>query len=154
MKLWNELSPAEKAERAAEIVRVLEDLTPAQRKHAFDMSTWGEKNNAESRKIPGCGTAACAAGWCGLDPTFRKNGFRMRLTDYQFTVDPASYFGYRIWNDVFMLTEDQFPTVLKQAKRVARDMRTVARQIEEKAKAEAVVAELAGIEDVALDTFR
>jgi len=154
MKVWKELSPAEKAERAEGIVRVLEELTPTQRKHAFDMNTWGERSPSEVRKLPGCGTTACAAGWCGLDPTFRKNGFRMKLSDHTFSVGPADYFGNRIWSNLFMMTDTHFPEVIKQARTIARDMRTVARQLEAKSKAEALLVDLEGIEDAALDAFR
>ena len=50
------------AERLMQVVRVLEELRRPKR---FDLGTWGE-----------CSTTACAIGWAGLDPWFRRRGFR------------------------------------------------------------------------------
>ncbi len=50
------------AERLMQVVRVLEKL-PKDKK--FDLRAWAV-----------CGTTACAAGWAGFDPWFRRRGFK------------------------------------------------------------------------------
>lgn len=63
MRLWIDCTPREQIERWENAERVLKGLTPHQRrKH------WNE-----------CGTVACAAGHCGLDPWFRCRGFRLNF---------------------------------------------------------------------------
>jgi hypothetical protein len=63
------ISRADQITRWEQAIRVLESLKPHERRKHFDMSVWGKKTP--------CGTIACAAGYCGLDRWFRKNGFRM-----------------------------------------------------------------------------
>jgi hypothetical protein len=62
-------------ERYEQVKRVLEGLDEHARKHHWDMSIWGTKTD--------CGTVACAAGHCSLDPWFQERGFRgeIRGTD-------------------------------------------------------------------------
>ena len=55
-------------ERWENVLRVLRSLTPHQRKKHWDMRTWGMETE--------CGTVACAAGHCALDPWFQKRGFQ------------------------------------------------------------------------------
>jgi hypothetical protein len=78
MKTWDECSKKEQIERWENAVRILKSLTPHQRKEHFDMSHWGAKTP--------CGTVACAAGHCGLDPWFRKRGFKMDFVPATYTV--------------------------------------------------------------------
>lgn len=54
-------------ERYENVIRVLGSLSRHERREHFDMSTFG--------RITDCGTVACAAGHCSLDPWFRKRGF-------------------------------------------------------------------------------
>jgi hypothetical protein len=56
-------------ERWQNAARVLKALTPHERREHWDMGEWGRKTD--------CGTVACAAGHCGLDPWFRKRGFKL-----------------------------------------------------------------------------
>lgn len=46
-------------------LRVLQQMTPHERKNHFDMRSWGHRTD--------CGTVACLAGHCYLDPWFQKN---------------------------------------------------------------------------------
>lgn len=59
-------------ERWENVLRVLRALTPHQRRKHWDMETFGVKTP--------CGTVACAAGHCGLDPWFRRRGFKTTAT--------------------------------------------------------------------------
>lgn len=54
-------------ERWENVQRVLKALTPHERRHHFEMQSWGHKTD--------CGTVACVAGHCSLDPWFRRRGF-------------------------------------------------------------------------------
>lgn len=72
MKTWNMLTLQQKIVRWENVLRVLRGLSRHERKKHFDMGTWGEKTE--------CGTVACAAGHCGLDPWFRKNGLKLNFT--------------------------------------------------------------------------
>lgn len=72
MKGWNECTLAQKIERWENVIRVLQSLTPHERKRHFEMAIFGEKTD--------CGTRACAAGFCSLDPWFRRRGFKFKFT--------------------------------------------------------------------------
>jgi hypothetical protein len=63
------VTAAELLERWTNVERVLEAMPEHERQHHWDMSTWGTKTT--------CGTVACAAGTCGLDPWFRERGFKL-----------------------------------------------------------------------------
>jgi hypothetical protein len=58
-------------ERWANVLRVLRGLSRHERKKHFNMNWWGDKT--------ACGTVACAAGHCGLDPWFRRRGFKLNF---------------------------------------------------------------------------
>lgn len=77
-KIWDTLTQAQKIVRWENVLRVLRGLSRHERKLHFDMGTWGEKTD--------CGTVACAAGHCGLDPWFRKQGLKYDFE--QLTPDP------------------------------------------------------------------
>jgi hypothetical protein len=68
-KDFKDITPQEQLVRWENCLRVLEEMTPHQRKKHFDMSNWGFVNE--------CGTIACAAGSCGLDPWFIRRGFKL-----------------------------------------------------------------------------
>lgn len=57
-------------ERFENLIRVMRGLSRHQRTKHFDMSSWGEDTD--------CGTTHCAAGFCGVDPWFRRRGFRIK----------------------------------------------------------------------------
>ena len=71
MKEFDEISRNDQIERWENVLRVLEGLGPHERAEHWDMSLWGRKTE--------CGTVACAAGHCGLDPWFRERGFTMNF---------------------------------------------------------------------------
>lgn len=71
MKNFNDCTQAQKIARWENVLRVLQALTPHQRRKHWDMSNWGVKTD--------CGTVACAAGHCSLDPWFRRRGFKGKL---------------------------------------------------------------------------
>lgn len=74
-------------ERWVNVERVLAAMPEHERQHHWDMSTWGKKTT--------CGTVACAAGTCGLDPWFRERGFKLdfdRSGGHKIT-DVGSFFG-------------------------------------------------------------
>lgn len=54
-------------ERWQNALRVLKAMTEHEIARHFDMSTWGRKT--------ACGTVACLAGHCALDPWFNERGF-------------------------------------------------------------------------------
>lgn len=58
--------------RWTHLVRVLNGLSWHERRKHFDMGAWGYKND--------CGTVACAAGHCGLDPWFQQRGLKLRFS--------------------------------------------------------------------------
>ncbi len=83
---WDALTIDEKIARWRSVQRVLEALTPRQRKREFDMRYW---NTVDPSQLPkeavratktSCGTAACAAGWCAADPQFHKEGYFAKPT--------------------------------------------------------------------------
>lgn len=53
-------------ERWEQLIRVLRELPAHEKRYHFDMGTWIMETE--------CGTVACAAGWAGLDPWFRRRG--------------------------------------------------------------------------------
>lgn len=66
-------------ERIEELLRVLYDVRREGR--LFNLSIWGSTNMGDvvdrDLDVPedSCGTVACAIGWVGLDPWFRRRGF-------------------------------------------------------------------------------
>lgn len=56
-------------ERWEQTLRVLENLSEHERRHHFDMGTWASKTK--------CGTVACIAGHCAMDPWFNGQGLRL-----------------------------------------------------------------------------
>lgn len=81
-KYWIHCSSKERIARWENVLRVLRKLTPHERRRHWQMNTFGEKTE--------CGTVACAAGHCGLDPWFRRRGFKMNFTTHKF--DGEEYF--------------------------------------------------------------
>lgn len=96
---FNAISRAQKIERWEQCLRVLENLPEHARLHHWNMGKWGIQTD--------CGTVACAAGHCALDPWFTNQGFALvwsnacMCRDCQETphtksasLDPASFFGH------------------------------------------------------------
>lgn len=88
-KPFDELTKKEKLERWTNVVRVMQKLTKHQRKHHFFMENWGEETD--------CGTKACAAGFCGMDPWFQAQGIELQQDEskevYGFRVDNVLLLG-------------------------------------------------------------
>jgi hypothetical protein len=89
MKDWFSITPREKIERWENVLRVLKGLTPHQRAHHWDMESWGYNTH--------CGTVACAAGHCGLDPWFRRRGFKLNVNHPSMTSHAATDFFWLTW---------------------------------------------------------
>lgn len=90
MKNFVELSAAKKVERWENVLRVLKNLSPHQRRKHFDMNNFLEET--------ACGTVGCAAGHCAMDPWFRRRGLKAELESdgYWYLpdgVDLHDYFG-------------------------------------------------------------
>lgn len=49
----------------------------------FNLSYWGDKTD--------CGTTACAAGWCGLEDGFRRQGFCTDIKDNDVVFNKNEY---------------------------------------------------------------
>ena len=116
MKEWNQCSKKERIARWENVVRVLENLTPHQRRKHWDMSWWGE--------LTRCGTVACAAGHCGLDPWFRRRGLRLNLVKDEYGIsqpddswDPEGFFDEYGFRAIFLNTDPRpVSKVIKEVK--------------------------------------
>lgn len=89
----------EQIERWENVARVLREMPAHDREHHWNMETFGE--------LTECGTVACAAGHCGLDPWFRARGWALDFEPctceackadpngnlYQRLPDPRDFFG-------------------------------------------------------------
>lgn len=96
---FEDVSPVERVERWANVLRVLEQMPQHEREKHWDMGTWGEKTR--------CGTVACAAGHCGLDPWFRAQGFRL---DFRLVVPPNEHDEVGEWKEELPSVDDFFGT--------------------------------------------
>lgn len=67
-KEWDDCSDKERIERWEQVYRVLSEMTLHEKRNHFDMGNWGYDTP--------CGTIACAAGHCGMDPWFRRRGLQ------------------------------------------------------------------------------
>jgi hypothetical protein len=137
VKYWSSLTDDQKIERWENVLRVLRSLTPHQRKKHWDMGDWGRETE--------CGTVACAAGHCGLDPWFRRRGFQLNFVPNAYfnaesdepsdrsvckmPVDPERFFGYVGYDEIFtngaMNTVDEVIVAvkahIKQLKKEAKE---------------------------------
>jgi hypothetical protein len=83
-------------ERWTNAARVLDAMPAHERRKHWNMATWGEKTD--------CGTVACAAGHCGLDPWFRRRGFRLDFNKDQSNAkisDVSAFFGFEGTSRIF-----------------------------------------------------
>ncbi len=99
-------------------LRVLKKMTPHERKKHFDMGTFGDQTP--------CGTVACLAGHCSLDPWFRRKGFSSHWSDGNLFFDkaePEEFFDdreapfsdpARHGSDIFYRTAASWAEVVKQ----------------------------------------
>ena len=81
------------------VERVLDAMPEHERQHHWDMSQWGEKTD--------CGTVACAAGHCGLDPWFNERGFKLVFDKHGESKisDVPAFFGFTGANRIFFNPE-------------------------------------------------
>lgn len=97
LKSFVDCSHKQQVERWENVVRVLRALTPHQRRKHWNMGEWTQATE--------CGTVACAAGHCGMDPWFRRRGFKMGPKNLR---DPWSL-------ELFSYPEDFFGEVGSQS---------------------------------------
>lgn len=109
-KVFKKPTKEQLIERWENVLRVLQNLTPHQRRKHWDMGTWGEKTE--------CGTVACAAGHCGMDRWFRRRGFGIELKFGECAIsDVSSFFGYRGCEYIFYdFTKRPVGQVIKEVK--------------------------------------
>lgn len=81
-------------EKWENVHRVLHDMPEHDRQKHWDMAHWGV--------LTECGTVACAAGHCGLDPWFRERGFKLDFVQGSPDITPPeTYFGYEGTGRIF-----------------------------------------------------
>jgi len=120
-KNFNDLTPDKQLERWQNVLRVLKGLSRHEREKHFKMSEWGQKTS--------CGTVACAAGHCGLDPWFRRRGFRLNFAqnaadgswyakafDPGGAFDPEGFFGRRGYKGVFLKMRADYKKTIENVK--------------------------------------
>lgn len=59
--------------RIARLKRLRNVILPRVPRGHFNMNVWAYKNK--------CGTTACALGWAGLDPSFRRAGLKTSIEE-------------------------------------------------------------------------
>lgn len=92
---WNDATDAEKVLRVEKAIETLASMTLHEQRNHFDMSDWVYKND--------CGTIACAAGQCAIQPWFRRRGFVFSIRDAGFTnMYPNTFFGDELYDQVFV----------------------------------------------------
>ena len=99
-------------ERWEQALRVLEGMTEHERTKHFNMGIWGAETD--------CGTVACLAGHCSLDPWFRDRGFRgkfsidgyLKFTD----ATPEGFFGERGNAHIFTGPDETWEDVVESVK--------------------------------------
>lgn len=64
-------TPEQRIERWEQCLRVLESMPEHERLNHWNMARWGIKTE--------CGTVACAAGHCALDPWFINQGLKLEF---------------------------------------------------------------------------
>lgn len=108
---------AEYIERWEQALRVLEGLSAHEREYHFNMGIWGKETP--------CGTVACLAGHCSLDPWFQSRGFtsefKVNVTDgIRYMSFPAArpeeFFGDRGEDDIFTGPYREYDEVVQAVK--------------------------------------
>ena len=84
-KDFDDVSFAEQLARWTNVDRVLSAMPKHDRTKHWSMEFWGVKNE--------CGTIGCAAGQCGLDPWFRRRGFKLVPAPLNEGQDPRDLMG-------------------------------------------------------------
>lgn len=107
----------ELVERWNNVERVLSAMPEHERQHHWDMGTWGEVND--------CGTIACAAGHCGLDPWFRDRGFTLNFRDGDAHISSVEgFFGLVGSQRIFLDTKKRpVETVIQEVHEYVNELR-------------------------------
>lgn len=108
-------------ERWENALRVLRKMTKHQRQKHFDMSTWGE--------VTACGTVACLAGHCSLDPWFRRRGFKSEQPHgfLRFTEESTfMFFGEKGYWDILMRTRASYSEIVGLVKEHIKTLKAAA----------------------------
>jgi hypothetical protein len=107
-------------DRWLNVERVLDSMPQHERQKHWSMGTWGEKTD--------CGTVACAAGHCGLDPWFRRRGFKLNFGargDAEIS-DVKEFFGLEGSTRIFFnATSRPVSTVLKEVRGYVAELQRV-----------------------------
>lgn len=114
----DELTDRQLLARMEHALQVMEKMTPHERRRHFDMSDWVQ--------VTECGTVACLAGHCALDPWFRKHGFSINVSEDMitpFSVDPMDYFGEVIHRTIFLDVFASYGIIKKKVKSVIKDLK-------------------------------
>ena len=135
MKLWDDCTLAQKIERWENVERVLKALTPAQRRREWDMANWGIQTE--------CRTIACAAGHCGLDPWFRRRGFKLKPRKrregnlmasaggegrFESSIYPEGFFGWNGAERIFYNAQPRpVSAVIREVRAYIKELRRAAR---------------------------
>lgn len=114
------VTQGELIERWDNVERVLDKMPTHERERHWNMGTWGEVNE--------CGTIACAAGHCGLDPWFRERGFALNFEDGAAKItDVSTFFGLEGAGRIFLdPTERPVETVLAEVRAYSAELRKIA----------------------------
>jgi hypothetical protein len=114
------IASTELIERWSNAGRVLECMPEHDRQRHWNMATWGE--------ITDCGTAACAAGHCGLDPWFIEHGFELTFQGSQAQVpDVREFFGLEGSQRIFYNAAPRpVETVLEEVRQFVAELQATA----------------------------
>lgn len=124
-KTWEECTKEQQIERWQQVIRVLQNLSPHEKRKHFDMTEWGSKTK--------CGTVACAAGHAGMDSWFRRRGFKMvfkletgphdKWWDVAFpTMGPDVFFGRDGYYGIFLNVDGTVSGVIKKIKAYIKEL--------------------------------
>ncbi len=118
---FEDLSQEKKIERWENVKRVLSGLDEHEREKHWSMAVWGTKND--------CGTIACAAGHCGLDPWFRERGFKLDFfpnSDLPRIGNVDRFFGVRGTGRIFLNTNPRsVEWVIKEVEAYIQQLKAV-----------------------------
>lgn len=102
--------------RLEHLIRVLEKVKKKPRA-AFNLGLWGIKFETKDQfanrygldidEVPPCKTVACVGGWCGLDPYFRRNGFKTDLKKGDLSINDIKMYSNHQLMGFFGLTYDE-----------------------------------------------
>lgn len=115
------INPNDQIERWTNVERVLYAMPEHERQFHWNMATWGQETD--------CGTVACAAGTCGLDPWFRERDFKLDFVDGEAQISSVeNFFGVEGTQRIFLNTTPRpVETVLDEVRVYLADLRRMDR---------------------------